>query len=176
MLEGESSRGGKGTRGLKGAVTDRQTRGNKRHKSWIAGGGKWGHLRDLGMLNAELAEEVGGIGIGGESMEVEVEVDAVHVMEAVRMPGSKNVVYESLLSIPLRSTTLGAQAPAPESQDAAPAAPAGNASSGGDEVQSNEGDGDSELLSRYGVSSSPSLSDSARASLYELLQDDFDSD
>ena len=142
LLEGEG-KGGRGSQGLNGAGAKRLSRGSKRHKSWLAGGGKdargHGHLdrgRDLGSLNAELAEELAGVG-GWDAVNVAVEVDAVHVMEAVRDPGSKLVRYATLMQIPLGKgatvpspTPLPAAAPAPDDgagrgkQDVPPAAAA----------------------------------------------------
>ena len=58
--------------------------------------------RDLGALNAELALEAGGSGDSREERkQIEVGVEAVHVLEAVREPGSKHINYDTLLEIPL---------------------------------------------------------------------------
>jgi hypothetical protein len=137
LLEGEG-KGGRGSQGLQGAGTKMVSRGNKRHKSWLAGGGKGtgARGRDLGSLNAELAEELAGVG-ALDTVDVEVEVDSVHVMEAVRDPGTRQVRYETLMRIPLgRGAAVPlpmkppTAAPAPEDgtgrgkQDAPPAAAA----------------------------------------------------
>ena len=131
LLEGEGKgegKGGRGSQGLQGAGTKMVSRGNKRHKSWLAGGGKGtgarghGHIdrgRDLGSLNAELAEELAGVG-ALDSVNVDVEVDSVHVMEAVRDPGTKQVRYETLMRIPLGR---GAAVPLPMKPPTAAPAP-----------------------------------------------------
>ena len=131
LLEGEGKgegKGGRGSQGLQGAGTKMVSRGNKRHKSWLAGGGKGtgarghGHIdrgRDLGSLNAELAEELAGVG-ALDSVNVDVEVDSVHVMEAVRDPGTKQVRYETLMRIPLGR---GAAVPLPTKPPTAAPAP-----------------------------------------------------
>jgi len=173
LLEGEASRGGgRGQRSLDkgGSVGGGQRRGNKRHNSWIAGGGKggaalgWagggkgGRERDLGTLNAELAAELGASGLGGDVFNIGVEVDSVHVMEAVREPGSKYVGYETLMAIPLgRGAAAPSPAPAPQ------AAPAPNAAAK---------DTGFDYGSSYYVTSTPSsLTPSEQASLAELLED-----
>ena len=98
------------------SVQSVQRRGNKRHKSWLAGGGhsKSGRgphrgSRDIGALNAQLARDValqgdgGGAGAEGNGghLGITVEVDSLHVMEAVRERGSKHISYHTLLEIPL---------------------------------------------------------------------------
>ena len=63
-----------------------------------------GRQRDLGSLNAELVAESGPLSSarpGTDSGTIEVDVDSVHVMEAVRVPGAKYVEYCSLCEIPL---------------------------------------------------------------------------
>jgi len=115
LLEGDASgKGGRrGTRSLnKGKLDTKKKRGQRRHKSWIAGGGHAKIERDLGTLN-ELALEAGPGGDAGDARtrKVEIGVEAVHVMEAVREPGSKYISYDALLEIPLVSRPTAGAAP-----------------------------------------------------------------
>ena len=131
LLEGESTRGkGGGKGGGRSPMEAKKRRGGKRHKSWIAGGGKgarhhvW-RQRDLGALNSELvSEQTGGAGsVRGDDVELldpVVHVDAIHVLEAVKMPGSKYVTYDTLLEIPLGNPSDPAQC-APGSPASGPA-------------------------------------------------------
>ena len=115
LLVGDSTGkgAGRGSRSLRKGKLNTKKRGNRRHKSWIAGGGHAKLERDLGALNAELALEAGGSGDSREeSKQIEVGVEAVHVMEAVREPGSKHVSYDTLLEIPLAGRPPAASTPA----------------------------------------------------------------
>ena len=79
-----------------------------------------GRKRDLGSLNTELVAESGPLNSalpGTDSGTIEVDVDSVHVMEAVRVPGAKYVEYRSLCEIPLLK---GATAPPPAASEKPP--------------------------------------------------------
>jgi hypothetical protein len=174
LLEGDASgKGGRrGTRSLNKAQLNTKKRGNKRHKSWIAGGGHAKMERDLGALNAELALEAGPGGDAGDPRKVEIGVEAVHVMEAVREPGSKYTSYDTLLEIPLASRPTAAAGPgarpplpAPEQRDAV-----ARAEVEGKQVLAVEL-GDDEAVAMDSISGEH-LSASERASLAEFLAEE----
>lgn len=173
LLNGESKVASKATsrivasRGRKGGL-DALSLGDKkrRHKSWIPAGGR-GHVgrqRDLGSLNAELAAEsapLTSMPAATDSANIDVEVDSLHVMEAVRVPGAKYVEYRTLCQIPLPK---GATAPAPAA-----------VASCSDKPPSPSPSDAAHMLgarnSTYSVSSRSQVSRSERRSLTELLED-----
>ena len=162
------------------SVQSVQRRGNKRHKSWLAGGGhsKSGRgphrgSRDIGALNAQLARDValqgdgGGAGAEGNGghLGITVEVDSLHVMEAVRERGSKHISYHTLLEIPL------ARAPRAESAAATAATASTLATSSQTPPPSPYG-----WMVSASASSSTLSRDRQAASLAQLLAEDSDSD
>ncbi len=170
------------------SVQSVQRRGNKRHKSWLAGGGhsKSGRgphrgSRDIGALNAQLARDValqgdgGGAGAEGNGghLGITVEVDSLHVMEAVRERGSKHISYHTLLEIPL------ARAPLAESADtgatSATAATAATESTLAASSQTPPPSPYGSMVSASALSSTLSR-DRQAASLAQLLAEDSDSD
>ena len=78
-------------------------RGAKRHRSWMQKTRRHRtRERRMGELNSELFDSLLVEG-GKESLvpEIEMEIAEIDVLEAVRVPGSKQVSYKKLLSLPL---------------------------------------------------------------------------
>eukprot|EP00960_Hanusia_phi_P064621 765852-Hanusia_phi.AAC.6 len=78
-------------------------RGAKRRRSWLQQSKRHRtRERKIGELNSELFESLVGEG-GKESFvpEIEMEITEIDVLEAVRVPGSKQVSYKKLMSVPL---------------------------------------------------------------------------
>ncbi|EKX51397.1 hypothetical protein GUITHDRAFT_102667 [Guillardia theta CCMP2712] len=78
-------------------------RGAKRHRSWMQKTRRHRtRERRMGELNSELFDSLVVEG-GKESLvpEIEMEIAEIDVLEAVRVPGSKQVSYKKLMSLPL---------------------------------------------------------------------------